>query len=78
MKVLAEYLEHARQFERLAAEETNPQLKADFEKHAAAYRQQATERAKKLDLESPPQAWPSSDTFLGRKTQEPFPKLDDE
>jgi len=78
MKMLAEYLEHVRQFERLAAEETNPQLKTDFEQQAAAYRMRATERAKKLRLESPPRATPSSDTFLDRKTQEPFPKLDDE
>ena len=78
MKMLAEYLEHVGQFERLAAEETNPQLKADFEQHAAAYRKRATERAKKLGLESPPHALPSSDTFLGCKTHEPFPKLENE
>ena len=32
MQKLAEYLEHARQFERLAAEEGQPEIKAQFEK----------------------------------------------
>jgi hypothetical protein len=38
-------LEHARQFEHLAAEETNPEIKAQFEKQAAAYRKLAERRA---------------------------------
>jgi hypothetical protein len=38
MQRLAEYQEHARQFERLAAEETNPEIKAQFEKQAESYR----------------------------------------
>jgi hypothetical protein len=54
MKMIAEYLEHALAFERLAAGEQNPILKADFEKQAAAYRKLAGERAKKLGLEPPP------------------------
>ena len=37
MQRLAEYLEYARKFERLAAEE-HPQLKAQFESQAASYR----------------------------------------
>jgi hypothetical protein len=78
MRMLADYLEHVRQFERIAADETLPQLKAAFEKQAAAYRKLVTERAKKLGLELLPHASPSSDTFLGRKTHEPFPKLEDE
>ena len=41
MQRLAEYLEHARQFEHLAAEETDPEIKAQFEKQAAAYRKLA-------------------------------------
>jgi hypothetical protein len=45
MQRLAEYLEHARQFEHLAAEETNPEIKAQFEKQAAAYRKLAERRA---------------------------------
>jgi len=35
MKMVAEYLEHAINFERMAAEETNPQIKAVFEKQAS-------------------------------------------
>jgi hypothetical protein len=38
MQRLAEYQEHARQFERLAAEETNPEIRAQFEKQAESYR----------------------------------------
>jgi hypothetical protein len=54
MKMIAEYLEHAIQFERMAAEEKNPELKAQFNKQAAAYRKLAADRAKKLGLEEPP------------------------
>jgi hypothetical protein len=55
MKVVAEYLDHALQFERLLAYETDPKLKARLEKQAAAYRKLATERAKKIGLQSPPE-----------------------
>jgi hypothetical protein len=54
MKMIAEYLENAIRFERLAADEPNPKLKADFEKQAAAYRKLAGERANKLGLPTPP------------------------
>jgi hypothetical protein len=37
-KMVVEYLEYARDFERMAANETNPDLKAVFEKQATAYR----------------------------------------
>ena len=50
MKMAAEYLEHARQFERMAAEELDLKLKAQFERQAGAYRKLAHERAKKLGL----------------------------
>jgi hypothetical protein len=53
MKMVAEYLEHALKFEHLAAEETDPQLKASFEKQAAAYRKLAAERAASLGVEPP-------------------------
>lgn len=53
MKMVAEYLEHAHRFERLAAHENNPELKANFENQAEAYRKLATERAKKLGIEPP-------------------------
>lgn len=57
MKLLTEYLEHALTFERLAAEESNPQTKLQFEKQAASYRKLAADRARKygLPLPSPPQ-----------------------
>jgi hypothetical protein len=48
MKMAAEYLEHALNFERMAAEETNPSIKAVFETQAAAYRKLAAERTKQL------------------------------
>jgi hypothetical protein len=54
VKMIAEYLEHALQFERMAAEEKDAGLKADLEKQAKAYRKLAGERASKLGLPSPP------------------------
>jgi hypothetical protein len=54
MKMIAEYLEHALQFERMAAQEKNPKLRASFEKQAAAYRRLATERTKRQGIESRP------------------------
>jgi hypothetical protein len=56
MKTIAEYLEHALQFERFAAREENPKIKAEFEKQAAAYRKIAVERANNLHGTSPPQS----------------------
>jgi hypothetical protein len=53
MKMIAEYLEHALNFERMAAEETNPEVKTAFEKQAAAYRKLAADRTKKLGLDDP-------------------------
>jgi hypothetical protein len=47
MKMVVEYLEYARNLERLAAHETNPDLKAVFERQAAAYRARAACTAKK-------------------------------
>ena len=46
MKMLAEYLEKAIAFERMAADEKDAKLKADLETQAAAYRQLAVQRAK--------------------------------
>jgi len=54
MKMIAEYIEHALTFERMAANEQNPKVKAEFEKQARAYRKLAAERAKKSGLEPPP------------------------
>jgi hypothetical protein len=53
MKMLAEYQEHALNFEKMAAEEQDPKLKEQFLKQAAAYRKLAAERAKKLGLALP-------------------------
>jgi hypothetical protein len=53
MQRLAEYLENARQFERLAADEINPLIKAQFEKQAEAYRQLAKRRAGFLQAVKP-------------------------
>jgi hypothetical protein len=48
MQKLAEYLENARQFERLAADEVHPEIKAQFEKQAASYRNLAVRRERFL------------------------------
>jgi hypothetical protein len=53
MKHLNEYLDHALTFERLAAQESDPEVKSQFEKQAAAYRKLAAERAKKYGLPAP-------------------------
>ena len=52
--MIAEYLERALQFERMAADERKPDLKAELEKQATAYRKLAAERAKKLGMPPPP------------------------
>jgi hypothetical protein len=49
MLKLEEYLENARQFERLAADETNPAIKAQFQSQADAYRNLAQRRARFLE-----------------------------
>jgi hypothetical protein len=53
MKLLTEYLEHALQFERLAADESDPKLKEALEQQAKAYRKLASQRAEKLGLPPP-------------------------
>ena len=50
MKMVAEYLEHALNFERLAAAENDPVLKASLIKQAEAYRKLAADRALKEKL----------------------------
>jgi hypothetical protein len=54
LKMIAEYLEHALQFERMASEEADAALKESLLKQAAAYRKLATERAKRLNLPPSP------------------------
>jgi hypothetical protein len=56
MKMLAEYVDNAHKFERMAASEKDPKLKAEFEKQAAAYRKLAEQRAKKHGYPLPPEA----------------------
>jgi hypothetical protein len=56
MKMIAEYLEHAIQFERMAAEETDPALKETLATQALAYRKLAAERAERLSLARTPQS----------------------
>src|SRR5436305_92573 len=53
MKLLTEYLEHALAFERLAAQESNPEVRTQFESQAAAYRKLAAERAARYGLPAP-------------------------
>jgi hypothetical protein len=53
MKLLTEYLEHALTFERLAAEETNLELRNRLEMQAAAYRKLVSERAARYGLPPP-------------------------
>jgi hypothetical protein len=54
MKMIAEYLDNAFKFERMAADELDPKLKAEIEKQALAYRKLAAERANKLGLAPSP------------------------
>ena len=54
MELLAEYLERALLFERLADLEHYPNRKAVLQKQAAAYRKLAVDRSKKLGIEPPP------------------------
>jgi hypothetical protein len=49
MLKLQEYLENARRFERLAADETNSAIKAQFQNQADAYRKLAERRARFLE-----------------------------
>jgi hypothetical protein len=53
VKLIAEYLERAHQFERMAAAEADSALKADFEKQAKAYRKLAEKRARETGLPMP-------------------------
>jgi hypothetical protein len=52
--MLAEYVDHALQFEHMAADEANPGLKAKFLAQATDYRKLAAKRAVVLGLAYPP------------------------
>jgi len=54
MKLIAEYLEHAVHFERMAAGEANADLKNALLGQAEAYRKLAAERAERQKPSGPP------------------------
>jgi hypothetical protein len=54
MKLIAEFLEKALQFEQMAHEATDPAFKASLVKQAGAYRTLAEERAVSLKVKLPP------------------------
>jgi hypothetical protein len=56
VKMIAEYLENALNFERMAAEATDPALKDSLKQQAIAYRKLAAERAERKGLPRPPHA----------------------
>ena len=60
VKMIAEYLDHAIQFERMAAEATDPNFKESMLEQAQAYRKLAAERSARLNLAAPPPARPPS------------------
>ena len=60
MKMLAEYLDNAAQFEQMAAHEKDRRLKAEFKRRAASYRYLAEKRAKKYGLKMPPATLPTA------------------
>jgi hypothetical protein len=51
--MIAEYLEHAVQFESMASEATDPKLKNTLMEQASAYRKLAEERARRLKIKLP-------------------------
>jgi hypothetical protein len=53
MKLVAEYVERSLSFERMAAQENNREVRAQFEKQAEAYRKLAAERAARYGLSDP-------------------------
>jgi len=57
MKMIAEYLERAQQFELLASQVLDdPELKSRLEQQARAYRKLAAKRAKQLGVPPPDEA----------------------
>ena len=58
MKMIVEYLEHALEFQRMAAEATDPRLKESLAEQAAAYRKLAQERAQRRGLQTIPMTKP--------------------
>ena len=54
MKMIAEYLQKAHEFERFAASENDPKRKAELLSQAEAYQKLAIKRAKDQGLTVPP------------------------
>jgi hypothetical protein len=52
-QLIAEHLSLAHQFERLAAHETDPKVKKQFEEQAEAYHRLAAKRAQDIGLAPP-------------------------
>ena len=61
MKMLAEYLEHALEFEGMARQATDVALKAQLQEQAGMYRKLADKRARQLGLR-PPDETPQTGT----------------
>jgi hypothetical protein len=61
MKMVAEYLEQAHRFERLARSEIDPKLKAKFQEQAEAYHTLAGNRARAAGEEEPAAAQQSNE-----------------
>jgi len=53
MKLVAEYLDRALQFERMAEDTSDPKLKAQFLEQCDAYRKLAAKRAAQLNAPTP-------------------------
>jgi hypothetical protein len=56
MKMVAEYLDQAVQFDRMAADATDPGFKETLLKQAEAYRQLAAERAARITRSPAPRS----------------------
>jgi hypothetical protein len=53
MKLVAEYVADAVKFQHLAAREKNPEVRAQLEQQAAAYKALAAQRAKAMGIPAP-------------------------
>jgi hypothetical protein len=60
MKLVAEYLDRAMQFERMAEEASDPKLKTQFLQQCEAYRKLATKRAANLNAPPPEGSKPTA------------------
>jgi hypothetical protein len=70
MKMLAEYLENAIKFEKLAAEEKDAKLKEHFEKQGLALSETSRKKSNKL---RPPSSEPARTSVSDRRLASPQP-----